>query len=72
MSANIELTPITDHGRDLLDQLEHHTGVLPYVTNERSGARTYHLAEEEGVGALDAALDGVDPDWRKHLTLSDS
>ena len=47
MAAVIEPIPLTDHGRDLLDQLEERTGLLPFKTHEGSGARTYHLGEKE-------------------------
>ena len=69
MSAEIKLTPLTDHGRDLLDELERRTQFLPYKTDDRSGARTYYLpAEEVNADWFDSMLDGIDADWREHLT----
>jgi hypothetical protein len=69
VAAIVELTPLTDHGRELLDELERRTQVLPYITNERSGSRTYHLpADEVSVDWFDPMLALIDPAWREHLT----
>src|SRR3954451_6213762 len=58
----------TAERRALLDQLKLRTGVLPYVTDMRSGARTYSL---RGGGAaasdFDPVLDELEPDWRGHV-----
>jgi hypothetical protein len=59
MSAVIELVPLNDHGRELLDALEERTDERPFKTTVATGARTY---------SLDAMLDKIDPGWREHLT----
>jgi hypothetical protein len=43
MAAIVELTPLTDRGAELLDELERRTEFLPFKTNDRTGSRTYHL-----------------------------
>jgi hypothetical protein len=69
VAAITRLTPLTDRGRELLDQLEERTQVTPSEIEEASGARTYHLASERaGVDAFDVMLDYIDPDWHEQLT----
>ena len=69
MSAVIELIPLSDHGRELLDELKEKTDEGPFKTVEATGARTYYLeAQNVDVDGFDAMLHGIDPDWREHLT----
>jgi hypothetical protein len=68
MAAIVELTPLTDHGREPLDELERLADLLPFKTNERTGSRTYHLnSKRVSVDGLDPMLDSIDTDWRRHL-----
>jgi hypothetical protein len=69
MAATIELVPLTDHGRDLLAELERRTEQLPYKTDEKTGARTYWLSGDEAkVDDFDPVLEQIEPGWREHLT----
>lgn len=69
MAAITRLTPLTDRGREPLDQLEERTQVTPSEIDQASGARTYYPATERaGVDAFDVMLDDIDPDWHEHLT----
>jgi hypothetical protein len=68
MTDVVELTPITEHGHKLLDELEHRTGAIPFKT-DAEGVRTYWLsAVDVGAVGFEAMLDRIDPDWREHLT----
>jgi len=61
-AAITRLTPLTDRGRELLDQLEERTQVTPSEVDEVSGARTHYLASERAeVDAFDVMLDEIDP-----------
>jgi hypothetical protein len=51
MSAEIRLQPLTEHGRELLDELERSTREFP-VKIEDLGARTYYLSSSEGGAPL--------------------
>ena len=66
MAAITRLTPLTDRGRELLDQLEERTQVTPSEIDEASGARTYYLASERAEGddggVLGPEARGVDLD----------
>jgi hypothetical protein len=64
-----ELTPVTQHGHDLLDKLESRTRLFPYKVNRHSSAGPYHQPPDDvGIDGLDAMLDLIDPAWREHLT----
>lgn len=68
MSGIIRLTPRTERGRAILDDLERQTG-RPPVRSDRTGTREYWLtAESIGVDGFDAVLDKIAPDWRDHLS----
>jgi hypothetical protein len=68
MSAEVRLQPLTEHGSELLNELEHSTHEFPVKIEELSGARTYYLSSgASGVDALDAELEWIDPDWREHV-----
>jgi hypothetical protein len=68
MGAVIWFTPLTDRGRELLDEMERQTEHSPTEIRE-DGARCYYLsAEEVGVEGFDAKLDSMDSDWGEHLT----
>jgi hypothetical protein len=71
MPAIVELTPLTLRGGDLLYQLESKTGQLPFKIVEESGAKAYYLEGAANVDRFQAALDRVEPDWRRHLTFRD-
>jgi hypothetical protein len=71
MPAIVELTPLTLRGRDLLYQLESKTGQVPFKTSEESGTTTYYLDGSANVDRFQAALDRIEPDWVRHLTLRD-
>jgi hypothetical protein len=71
MSAEVQFTPLSEKGSELLDQLEQRTGVLPYLTIS-DGTRTYWLsAVDVGVMGFDAMLDRIDPTWREHLSRTE-
>jgi hypothetical protein len=68
MAAVIWFTPLTDRGRELLDELERQTEHSPTEVRE-NGARCYYLsAAGVGMEGFDAMLDSMDSDWREHLT----
>ncbi len=71
MPAIVELTPLTLRGRDLLHQLESKTGQVPFKTDESLGTKTYYLDGSANVDRFQAALDRIEPDWVRHLTLRD-
>jgi hypothetical protein len=68
MTPVIALSPEDDRGREILDELEKQTEVLPDLVVD-AGTRCYHL-HGEGVYAssLYPMLDKIDPDWREHIT----
>jgi hypothetical protein len=70
MPTIVELTPITQRGHGVLDEIESRTGELPF-TIEATGARAYALDGAMNVGGFKAGLDVVDPDWERHLAFSD-
>ena len=41
MPAIVELTPLTQRGRELINELEAKTGLLAFKTSDASGAKTY-------------------------------
>ena len=68
MAAVIWFTPLTDRGRELLDEMERQTEHSPTQVRE-DGSRCYYLsAERVGVEGFDAKLGTLHPDWREHLT----
>jgi hypothetical protein len=67
MSVVIELIPLSDHGRDLLDELEEKTD-KGFKTAEATGARTYYLESADSTEAFEPMLDQIDADWREYLT----
>jgi preprotein translocase subunit SecA len=70
MAAVVRLTPLTDHGRELLDELESQTQTQPVETLE-DGTREYYLsAKQAEVDAFDRVLDRIDENWREHLARS--
>jgi hypothetical protein len=62
--GQIQLTPHTDRGRELLEQLEA-TGVYAFRT-DAEGTRTYAL-DGTGAAGFDQTLERLDPAWRDHL-----
>jgi hypothetical protein len=67
MLEEIRLQPLTPHGRELLNEMEHSTHEFP-VQIDLLGTRTYYVSSAgSGVDALDAALEFIDPAWREHL-----
>jgi hypothetical protein len=71
VAAIVELTPLTHRGRELLDELEHRTGLLPFKTSDMSGAKTYFLPGSANVDGFQAALDRIEPNWVTHLMFRD-
>ena len=69
MPAIVELTPLTQRGRKLLDELEAKTGLLPFKTSHASGAKAYYLQASANVGGFQAALHRIEPNWVAHLTF---
>ena len=69
MAAIIELTPLTKQGRELLDELESRTGLLPFKINDASGAKTYYLEGWATVDGFQATLNRLEPAWARHLTF---
>ena len=65
MVAVIVFAPLTNRGPVLLDALEAKTGHGPSEVAE-DGSRTYFV--DTDTAAFDVVLDGLDPDWREHLT----
>ena len=69
MAAAVQLVPCDRHAIELLDELEERTGAHPREVQAPSGSRTYDLdAARMSIDALDETLDGIDPDWREHLS----
>jgi hypothetical protein len=55
-----------------MDALEAKIAQRAYSVNPDTGARTYRVeSDSEGVDAFEEMLNGVDPDWRKHLARTD-
>jgi hypothetical protein len=71
MPAIVELTPLTQRGQELLDELETKTGLLPFKTSDASGAKTYYLPASANIDGFQAALDRIEPNWVTHLTFRD-
>jgi hypothetical protein len=63
----VKLTPITSHGRDLLDLLESKTGVPPFI--ESSGAKAYRMAGSANLDRFESVLYRIERDWPTHLSL---
>ena len=63
----VQLTPITLHGRELLDLLESRTGVPPFI--ETSGAKAYRMAEPANLDRFEGMLYRIERDWPMHLSL---
>jgi hypothetical protein len=71
MAAVIWFTPLTDHGRELLDELERQTEHSPTQVRE-DGSRCYYLsAAAAGVEGFDAKLDSLDSNWAEHLSRTE-
>ena len=70
VSTTVTLTPLTDRGREILDQLEAEA-TPAFRWSERTGARSSWInavaAPPEG---YEAALERIAPDWREHLTTT--
>ncbi len=71
MPAIVELTPLTQRGRELMDELEAKTGLLAFKTSDASGAKTYYLQASANVDGFQAGLDRIEPNWITHLTFKD-
>ena len=68
MAAVIAFRPGDDRGREILDELEKRTEMDPWQLLE-DGTRRYLLQPEDAdVDAFNRMLDGIDPDWREHVT----
>ena len=69
MAEEVQLVPRDRRAIELLDELEERTGAHPREVKAPSGSRTYDLdAARMSMDALDETLDGIDPDWRDHLS----
>jgi hypothetical protein len=71
MPAIVELTPLTHRGRQLLNELEAKTGMVPFKASDASGAKTYYLQASANVDGFQAALERIEPNWITHLTFRD-
>jgi len=69
MPAIVELTPLTQRGQTVLDELESKTGLTPFNFSDESGAKTYYLQASANVDGFQAALDRIEPSWIAHLTF---
>jgi hypothetical protein len=66
MTAVIALRPKTDHGGEILDQLERR--IATRSTQIEDGTRRYHLAADDAdVDAFDRMLYQIDTDWHRHV-----
>jgi hypothetical protein len=63
----VTLTPLTSHGRELLDLLESRTGMPPFI--ERSGAKAYRMAELANLDRFESVLYRIERDWPAHVSL---
>jgi hypothetical protein len=71
MPAIVNMTPITRRGVELLRELETRTGLLPFETDDASGAKTYYLQASANVDGFQAALDRIESNWITHLAFKD-
>jgi hypothetical protein len=71
MPAIVELTPLTQRGHAILEELETNTGLVPLRTDDASGAKTYYVEGWSGVEGFQAALDRTDPTWVRYVTFRD-
>ena len=68
MPAVVRLLPTDDEGVELLDELERRTGQKPMGGTQKDGSRVYWVSTDDaGIDAFDTVLDGIDPDWQRHL-----
>jgi hypothetical protein len=67
MGKDIELTPMSPQGDDLLAQLERETQLLPFKVHEQTGAKTFHLDDDSKVEEFVLTLDRIEPNWHLHL-----
>ena len=66
MTAVINLAPLDNRGREILDELQRQLDVA--AEDLHDGARKFTLREPpETVNALDGPLDRIAPDWREHV-----
>jgi hypothetical protein len=70
MSTEVTLTPKTDRGREILDELEDRT-TSPFRRNLHTGARSYWRnafgVPETGFRPV---LEDIASDWREHLSVT--
>jgi hypothetical protein len=68
VTAVIALRPKTDHGGEILDELERQTEVPPMQGELDDGARRYYLGGGEAdVDSFDLTLTQIDTNWREHV-----
>ncbi len=68
MAAVIALRPETEHGEEILDELERRTEVRPMQVID-DGTRRYYLdSVDADVDAFDSMLFQIDTGWREHIT----
>ena len=69
VAATVQLIPRDPRAVELLKELEARTGAHPREVEEPSGSRTYDLdAARMSKDGLAETLDGIDRDWREHLS----
>lgn len=70
MAAEITLKPLDERGREMLDEFELQTEVLPFRTRG-DGSRSYALsADGVDTAGFDPMLDRVAPTWRDHIACT--
>jgi hypothetical protein len=67
MAAVIALRPKSDHGGEILDELERRSKVPPMQDEVDDGTRRYHLDGDADVDAFDAALCSIDLGRREYV-----
>jgi HNH endonuclease len=71
VSAEVTITPLSDKGQSLMDVLEAKIDQRPYRVDPDTGSRTYQLESDSADIALEETLDGIEPNWREHLTRTE-
>jgi hypothetical protein len=69
MGAVIELHPLDDRGKAIIDQVEKRTGHQPTELHPPDGTHVYILeADDSGPDAFDQVLRVIDENWREHVS----
>ncbi|MGH2965757.1 MAG: hypothetical protein ACRDMH_10310 [Solirubrobacterales bacterium] len=69
MGAVIELHPLDDRGKEIIDQVENRTGHQPTELHPPDGTHVYILeADASGPDAFDQVLSVIDEKWRAHVS----